>query len=144
MAHKFPLVRDVEHVAGIRLNSLLDIGAMKLNAIYNSGSRLKDFVDVYALLERFPLQNLVEASERKYIGINSSMLKNSLIYFKDIDFRYPVDFIGREIKWPEIEERLKNAFQNPEQIFKMRQVQEPKLLQKRTDRRVKKGKGPRL
>src|SRR5688500_11434275 len=29
VAHKFPLVKEVENVAGVRMNSLLDIGAMK-------------------------------------------------------------------------------------------------------------------
>jgi hypothetical protein len=67
-----------------------------------------------------------------------------LISLKDIDVRYPVDFIAEEIKWPETEERLKKAFQNPELIFKVRQAQEPKVLQKMTDRRLGKGKGPRL
>jgi hypothetical protein len=44
----------VETIDGI---SLKDICAMKLNAIYNNGTRLKDFVDVYVLLESFPLQD---------------------------------------------------------------------------------------
>jgi len=141
VAHKFPLVRGVENVAGVRMNSLLDIGAMKLNAIYNSGRRLKDFVDVYALLEFFPLKKLIEAGERKYEGINGSMLKNALVYFKDIDFRYEVDFVGREIKWLEIEDRLRNAIQYPERVFGSRQMQASNELEKKRSRIKGKSKG---
>lgn len=35
--------------------SLEDFAAMKLNAISNSGKRLKDFIDVYYLLEHFSM-----------------------------------------------------------------------------------------
>ena len=41
--------------------SLIDIGSMKLNAIYDNGSRLKDFIDLYILLEHFSLKELLEA-----------------------------------------------------------------------------------
>ena len=51
LAHKYPLIEDLETTEGIRMVSLKDIGAMKLNAIYDNGTRLKDFVDMYALLE---------------------------------------------------------------------------------------------
>lgn len=45
---------------------LADIGAMKLNAIVQNGSRLKDFIDVYFLLECLPLQKLLQSCEMKY------------------------------------------------------------------------------
>ena len=57
LAHQYPLVGELETVEGIRMISLLDIAAMKLNAIYDNGTRLKDFVDIYALLQYFPCNN---------------------------------------------------------------------------------------
>lgn len=84
LAHKYPLVEDLETVEGIRMVSLKDIGAMKLNAIYNNGTRLKDFVDMYALLETFSLQELLQASEKKYPENNISMVKNALLHHEDI------------------------------------------------------------
>jgi len=86
---------------------------MKLNAIYDNGSRLKDFIDLYILLEHFSLKELLEANENKYPGNNNAMMKNSLIYFEDIDFTVPIDFLGPAIKWPLIAARLKKAFHNP-------------------------------
>jgi hypothetical protein len=87
---------------------------MKLNAIFNNGTRLKDFVDIYALLEIFSLQELLTcASERKYPENNISKVKQSLLYHKDIDFTVPIDYTGDSIKWSEIASRLKKSFHNP-------------------------------
>ncbi len=47
IAHKYPLIKPLVITDGIRMASLEDIGAMKLNAIVGSGNRLKDFVDMY-------------------------------------------------------------------------------------------------
>lgn len=80
LAHKYPLVENLEIVEDIRMVSLKDIGAMKLNAIFNNGTRLKDFVDIYALLEIFSLKELADASERKYSENNISMVRQSLLH----------------------------------------------------------------
>lgn len=52
MSHQYPWVKDLIVSEGIRMVSLEDIGAMKLHAIVQSGSRLKDFIDIYFLLEQ--------------------------------------------------------------------------------------------
>jgi hypothetical protein len=43
MAHQYPLLKPVQVSAGIRLVSLEDIGAMKINAISANGTRAKGF-----------------------------------------------------------------------------------------------------
>lgn len=98
LTHKYPLVEDLETVEDIRTVSLKDIGAMKLNAIYNNGTRLKDFIDFHGLLEKFSFQELLQACEKKYQNINISMVKQSLIHHEDIDFAIPIDYVGTEIK----------------------------------------------
>src|SRR5579872_4962265 len=60
LPHEYPLVGNIDILEGIRIVSLQDIGAMKLNAIFNSGHRLKDFVDMYSLLEKFTLSELLD------------------------------------------------------------------------------------
>ena len=116
---------------------------MKLNAIYGNGTRLKDFVDIYALLQEFSLQELLQASEMKYPENNIKMVKQSLLHHEDIDFSVPIDFIGKEIKWPSIAERLQQAIQNPQQIFQKISPLKQDLLEKKQGRRQK-PKGPRL
>jgi len=44
---------------GITFLSKEDIAAMKLNAIINSGQRLKDFIDIYFLLEYFSIEDML-------------------------------------------------------------------------------------
>jgi len=44
ISHQYPLIKPVEVNEGIRMLSLEDIGAMKLHAIVQNGSRLKDFI----------------------------------------------------------------------------------------------------
>lgn len=102
LAHQYPLLEDVEVIEGVRMASIRDIGAMKLNAIYGNGSRIKDFVDIYVLLEYFSLQELLEACEMKYPNNSIVMTRNALVHFDDIDFTVPIDYIGTSIKWTEI------------------------------------------
>jgi hypothetical protein len=129
LAHKYSLVEDLEIIEDIRMVSLRDIGAMKLNAIFNNGTRLKDFVDMYALLEIFSLQELLSASEKKYPENNISKVKQSLLYHKDIDFTVPIDYTGDSIKWSEIASRLKKSFHNPHITFGLPEITK-KLMQK--------------
>lgn len=143
LAHKYPLVEDMETVDGVRIVSLKDIGAMKLNAIYNNGTRLKDFVDVYALLEIFSLQELIDASEKKYPENNVPMVKNALLHHEDIDFTVSIDYIGKEIKWPAIADRLQKAIHNPQKVFSKLPPLTRDLLEKKRHKGQKR-KGPRL
>lgn len=129
LAHKYPLVEDLEIIEDIRMVSLKDIGAMKLNAIFNNGTRLKDFVDIYALLEIFSLQELLTASEKKYPENNISMVIQSLLHHEDIDFTVPIDYTSASIKWSEIASRLKKSFHNLHMTFGLPEITK-KLMQK--------------
>ena len=53
--HNYPLLHPVKSIDNIRIFSLEDIAAMKLNAIADRGAK-KDFYDVHALLQCFQLQ----------------------------------------------------------------------------------------
>jgi hypothetical protein len=146
LAHKYPLVEDVEIIDGVRMVSLRDIGAMKLNAIYNNGTRLKDFVDMHALLENFSLQELLEASEKKYPGNNITMVKHALLHHEDIDFTVRIDYIGEETKWVDIADRLQKAFRQPETIFKKIRDLTVEVMKKihRKSKERRKGRRPGL
>jgi hypothetical protein len=144
LAHKYPLIEDLETIEGIRMVSLKDIGAMKLNAIYTNGTRLKDFVDMYTLLEHYSLQDLLQASEKKYPENSIAMVKHALIHHEDIDFTVPIDFIGEEIKWADIADRLKKAYHNPQSIFTKLPPLTRNLMEKIRQKKPGKGKGRRL
>jgi Nucleotidyl transferase AbiEii toxin, Type IV TA system len=139
IAHQYPLINKVEEAEGIRMLSLQDIGAMKLNAIHGNGTRLKDFIDVYVLLEHLPLQDLLLACEYKYVDISKGMAKNALLYHNDIEFSEKLDFIGPELKWEVVVERLKRAVVQPKIVFKNKDALSQKLIKKSTSVKRKKG-----
>jgi predicted nucleotidyltransferase component of viral defense system len=58
-------LKPKQTVDNIRLASIEDIAAMKLSAITGRASR-KDFVDIYFLLIKYSLKELVEFYNQKY------------------------------------------------------------------------------
>jgi hypothetical protein len=116
--HPYPLVSPVTETEGIRMLSLEDIGAMKLHAIVNSGERLKDYADVYTLLEHYPLKELYAAYEQKYFpNASRRMAQAALLYHDDIDFVNRVDFLHKQFDWKEVRERIKSAVLDPSLMF---------------------------
>ncbi|HRP33460.1 MAG TPA: nucleotidyl transferase AbiEii/AbiGii toxin family protein [Agriterribacter sp.] len=144
LAHQYPLLNAIDKTDGIRMVSLKDIGAMKLNAIYGNGSRLKDFIDIYFLLERFSLQELLDASENKYPDNHPDMVKKSLIHFEDIDFSVPVDFVNTPVKWSAIADRLKQCYANPHLKLNSRQDMIKNLPAKSKQHKKRPKRGRRL
>lgn len=118
ISHQYGLIQPVETIEGIRMLSLQDIGAMKLQAIVQNGTRLKDFVDVYYLLEKIPFALLAKAYAQKYPGVNMQMAQAGLLYQKDIDFSVPIKLLKAEFNWQHIHKRLSQAVINPLSIFK--------------------------
>lgn len=118
ISHQYPLIKPVEVNEGIRMLSLEDIGAMKLHAIVQNGSRLKDFIDVYYLLEKIPFALLSKAYCQKYPNATPQMAHSGLLYHADIDFSVPITMLKSEPDWSTIDSRLKNAvLKNQWKIF---------------------------
>ena len=122
MAHQYPWVKPPQTIDGIRIASLEDIGAMKFNAIINSGTRIKDYIDVYALLQQRNLGQLMDAYTKKYQGSSPVIAKNALLYHKEIDFGTDVKMMGGPLKWPEVVKRLKEALREPRKVFQNKDV----------------------
>jgi hypothetical protein len=91
-----PVVRDEE----IIIYSIEDIAAMKINAIAGSGTRSKDFVDLYFLLEVFQICKLLEFYEIKYSDRNIMHALKSLNYFEDADTSdWPAIIKKKDLTW---------------------------------------------
>jgi hypothetical protein len=134
ISHQYPLIKPIELTSGIRMLSLEDIGAMKLSAIVQNGSRIKDFIVVYSLLEKLPLGLLVEAYTDKYPQASSQIAKTSLLYHQDIDFSVPIKLLDRKFDWQETSMRLSQAVYRPWITFEDEQPEQS----------LKQGKRPRL
>ena len=60
-----PFIRDIKTIDGIRIASLEDIAAMKLN-VMGTGGRKKDFWDINELQSHFSLNQMLDLYEEKY------------------------------------------------------------------------------
>jgi len=83
--HNYPYLENYLEEENIRMFSLADIAAMKLNAIAGNGSRVKDFIDVYFLLDKFSLEQMLKFYSKKYSQMEPLFVIKSIIYFDDID-----------------------------------------------------------
>ncbi len=84
IAHRYPLLRPLEVIDGIRLFACEDIAAMKLNAITNRGSK-KDFRDYAELLAHFPHEDMLSFFSQKYSHDSVWHVLKSLVYFDDAE-----------------------------------------------------------
>jgi hypothetical protein len=112
LAHKYPSIGDTIVIENIRIASLDDISAMKINSIANDGTRVKDFIDLYFLLVEhgFSVESLLRNYKAKYSQRNALHALKSLTYFEDVDLSdWPELNRKKDISWDEIQEILDNA-----------------------------------
>jgi hypothetical protein len=84
LEYRYPQLQPLLEVAGLRLAALEDIAAMKLAAVAQRGSR-KDFVDVFALGQRFALADMLGFYRAKYGLKDVGHVLVALSYFDDAD-----------------------------------------------------------
>jgi len=118
ITHNYPYVRDPIAEEGITFLSMEDIAAMKLNAIIQSGQRLKDFIDIYFLLEHFSVKDMLHFFSVKYDYISPSMALKALIYFDDIDEAFDPPKLVQPLSLDQIKERIENATLNSKKVFR--------------------------
>jgi predicted nucleotidyltransferase component of viral defense system len=83
--HPHPLIRNEQHIEGIRMFSLEDIIAMKVQATLGRGKK-KDFWDVAELLKHFSVDSFVKFHKEKYATQNLLItVPQSITYFADAD-----------------------------------------------------------
>jgi predicted nucleotidyltransferase component of viral defense system len=94
-----PVTKD-----GLTLAAIEDIAAMKLAAITGRGSK-KDFIDLYFLLQRFSLKEMLNLYLKKYNEGSVFMVLRSLAYFDDAEEELmPKMFV--DIKWEKVKETI--------------------------------------
>jgi len=82
----YPLVQEPSLVEGIRLATIQEIGAMKLAAIIDRGTR-KDLVDLYYILHSISLEQAFTVASEKYAHVHSFPVSavRALAYFSDAE-----------------------------------------------------------
>lgn len=108
--YNYPLLSEKLVIENIRMLSIKDIAAMKLNAIAGRGSK-KDFIDLYFLLNEFSIKEMVSFYENKYHDGSVFMVQKSLTYFEDADTQLQpqmfLDFNWETCKQKILEEVIK-------------------------------------
>jgi len=116
--HNFPIIRPVVLEEGIRMLSIEDIAAMKLHAITNSGKRLKDFIDIYFLLEQYCLDDLIDFYTAKYPNYNPMIALRAVSYFGDIDLEIDPPKLLKPLSFEEVTSRIREAVLNSQKTFR--------------------------
>lgn len=83
-----------------------DIAAMKIDASSSRGSK-KDFIDLYFLLEKYSLVELIVFFEKKFSDIkyNKLHILKSLVYFSDAEAE-PMPMMLKEVSWQKVKEKI--------------------------------------
>lgn len=102
----YPLVQPPLLLDGIPIASLAEIGAMKLAAIIDRGTR-KDLVDLYYILQHVPLGDLFQVAAVKYARVRTFAISatRALAYFDDAE-AFPMPQMLDRTPWPKMKRFL--------------------------------------
>jgi len=107
LRYKYNLLFPFVDFEGVNLAEERDILAMKLDAISARGSK-KDFVDLYFLMEKYTLEELIGFFEKKFSSMkfNRLHLLKSLAYFEDADAE-PAPIMLKKFDWEKEKSQIK-------------------------------------
>jgi hypothetical protein len=84
-----------------------DICAMKLNAIAICGQRVKDFIDIWYLLRKFEVNEILGFYKTKYNQSNDAVILKSLLFFDDVDVAdWPLLIRNPSLKWATVKKDI--------------------------------------
>src|SRR6266487_4229504 len=109
VAHQYKILHPVITEHEISMLSLYDIAAMKFNAITFSGTRLKDFADIYFLLEKISLKEMLNAFVEKYEKVNPYIAAKALTYYADLNPAEKIQVLQKNFTIEKMKKRLQQA-----------------------------------
>lgn len=106
--YKYKVIIPFLNYRNINIADELDITAMKLEAISGRGNK-KDFIDLYFMLQKFSINNILKFYEKKYgKGIaNNYHLMKSLTYFQDAEEQAMPEMI-KHVDWGTVKKEIIN------------------------------------
>jgi hypothetical protein len=112
LAHKYPLINKILEIEKLRIASIDDISAMKVNSIANDGTRVKDFIDLFFLISEhgYTVEKLIKNYETKYVLRNAMHALKSLNYFEEVNIAdWPELLKNKELSWKDVRNRIDKA-----------------------------------
>lgn len=117
ITHPYPLLQNPLEEEGIRLYSQPDIIAMKLSAIADNGSRLKDFIDIAYLSTQYSFQEMLGFYVQKFPTSSPLRPLKGITYFDDIDHEETVVMLESTYSWQKIADRLQAMTAHQSKVF---------------------------
>ncbi len=101
--YSYPLVKEKHPFLNLQVADSADIGAMKLAAIVDRGTK-RDFIDLYFIAkEKYSLEKILKFYDKKYrkLAENIYSLLKSLRYFEDAEESAMPRMI-KKVSWEEV------------------------------------------
>lgn len=102
--YPYPWLKPALNIDGLLLATIEDIAAMKLAAITGRGSK-KDFIDLYFILQRFNLAEILEFYSEKYPDGSVFLVLRSIAYFDDAEEELMPKMLI-DISWEEVKRAI--------------------------------------
>lgn len=99
--YPYKLLKPFVSFKTLSLVSVEDIAAMKLIAIVQRGTK-RDFIDIYFLLLRHSLKDLIGWALKKYRGYSQILILKALLYFEDAEkerYKRGIDIFDKRVDW---------------------------------------------
>ncbi len=106
--YKYDLLESPIIEQEIRLLSIIDIGCMKLAAITGRGKK-RDFYDLYFILQRFSLSELLDFYQTKYYDSSLQLVLKSITYFEDAESDEDPNLFETR-SWKDVKKTITNSF----------------------------------
>lgn len=102
--YPYPLMSPLKSFLNIKLADFLDIACMKIDAISSRGEK-KDFIDLYFVCQKLPLNKVLDIFEQKYqkIDYNLSHVLKSLCYFEQAE-KQVLPKMLTEVLWKKVKD----------------------------------------
>lgn len=100
--YDYPLLKKTIQFKNINVASIHDIAAMKIAAVSERGTK-RDFIDLYFILQKFTLPEILDFYNQKYKKLSSNLIhiKKSLVYFVDAE-EEEIPKMLKQISWNEV------------------------------------------
>ncbi|HEC44458.1 MAG TPA: hypothetical protein ENI20_16675 [Bacteroides sp.] len=107
LTHPYTSIKPPLNIDNLQIASIEDICAMKINAISNDGTRVKDFIDIYYLFNSYDLDKMLGFYQEKYQLRNRFHALKSLNYFSEVESDdWPELIADKKLTWKVIMRKI--------------------------------------
>ena len=123
-SYQYELQKPLVKTDYFDIASVEDIGCMKLSAITGRAVE-KDYVDLYFILQKVPLQKLLDYCSKKYKSFDEFMILKSIHFFEDVEKEHILFKEGHKISWEKVKKYLKGTADEYTKQYSRKQQLEP-------------------